>query len=542
MAKTARRALGRGRLAVLRHLRLRRPAAAARLRPARPRGRQAPRWRRSGASRRSPRRPAATRRDVLPRRRSGSPALGSSPCPSWGVERWRSRRSRDRYHRPPGGSTRATEAPAGPFRNDAARPDARADLHARGHASPATRCPRARWRPTSPISSSTTSCMLDGNARLNLATFVTTWMEPQAEAPDGGVLRQEHDRQGRVPADRGARDALREHPRRPLARARRRRGDRLLDDRLERGGDARRAGAQAALAAARARPTGKPADKPNIVMGVNVQICWEKFANYWDVEMRLVPMEGDRFTLSPEEAVKRCDENTIGVVGDPRLDLRRRVRAGRRDLRRARRAPGGDRARRAGARRRRLGRVRRPVRRPRPRVGLPAAAGGVDQRLRHKYGLVYPGVGWVVWRDADALPEDLIFWVNYLGDNMPTFALNFSRPGAQVVAQYYNFLRLGFDGLPARCSRLCARRRDEAVGADRRAGAVRADHPRRPAAGVRVQAQGRRRQLHGVRRVERAARARLAGARPTPSRRTAPTSRRCAWSSGTGSATTSATC
>src|SRR6185295_5230254 len=64
----------------------------------------------------------------------------------------------------------------------------------------------------------------------------------------------------------------------------------------------------------------------------------------------------------------------------------------------------------------------------------------------HKYGLVYPGVGWVVWRDTPALPEDLIFWVNYLGDNMPTFALNFSRPGAQVVGQYYNFLRLGFDG------------------------------------------------------------------------------------------------
>jgi glutamate decarboxylase len=67
----------------------------------------------------------------------------------------------------------------------------------------------------------------------------------------------------------------------------------------------------------------------------------------------------------------------------------------------------------------------------------------------HKYGLVYPGVGWVVWRDVDALPADLIFWVNYLGDNMPTFALNFSRPGAQVVAQYYNFLRLGFDGYKA---------------------------------------------------------------------------------------------
>ena len=74
-----------------------------------------------------------------------------------------------------------------------------------------------------------------------------------------------------------------------------------------------------------------------------------------------------------------------------------------------------------------------------PRVASINASG-------HKYGLVYPGVGWIIWRDAAALPEDLIFWVNYLGDNMPTFALNFSRPGAQVVAQYYNFLRLGFEG------------------------------------------------------------------------------------------------
>src|SRR3989440_2400986 len=59
---------------------------------------------------------------------------------------------------------------------------------------------------------------------------------------------------------------------------------------------------------------GKPADKPNLVMGINVQVCWEKFANYWDVEMRLVPMEGDRFTLSADEAGERCDENTIGGV------------------------------------------------------------------------------------------------------------------------------------------------------------------------------------------------------------------------------------
>jgi glutamate decarboxylase len=67
----------------------------------------------------------------------------------------------------------------------------------------------------------------------------------------------------------------------------------------------------------------------------------------------------------------------------------------------------------------------------------------------HKYGLVYPGVGWIVWRDSAALPDDLVFNVNYLGGQMPTFSLNFSRPGAQVAAQYYNFLRLGFEGYRA---------------------------------------------------------------------------------------------
>ena len=131
---------------------------------------------------------------------------------------------------------------------------------------------------------------------------------------------------------------------------------------------------------------------------------------------------------------------------DPGLDVRRLLRAGEGDLRGARRPPGEDRARHPGPRRRRVGRLRRPVVDPDlvwdfalPRVASINASG-------HKYGLVYPGVGWIVWRDSDALPADLIFWVNYLGDNMPTFALNFSRPGAQVVAQYYNFLRLGFDG------------------------------------------------------------------------------------------------
>jgi glutamate decarboxylase len=194
------------------------------------------------------------------------------------------------------------------------------------------------------------------------------------------------------------------------------------------------------------RAAGKPADRPNIVMGINVQVCWEKLANYWDIEPRLVPMEGDRFHLSASEAVKLCDENTIGVIAvlgstyDGSYEPVEKICHALDDL-----------EERTG--------LDIPVH-------VDAASGGFvapfldpelawDFRLKrvasinasgHKYGLVAPGVGWVIWRDEKALPEDLIFMVNYLGDNMPTFALNFSRPGSQIVAQYYNLLRLGFDG------------------------------------------------------------------------------------------------
>jgi len=181
-------------------------------------------------------------------------------------------------------------------------------------------------------------------------------------------------------------------------------------------------------------------------MGANVQVCWEKFANYWEVEMRLVPMEGDRYHLSADEAVRYCDENTIGVVAvlgstfdgsyEPVAEICAALDA-------YQDSTGIDIPVHVdGA----SGAFVAPFLDPDiewdfrlPRVASINASG-------HKYGLVYPGVGWAIWRDADALPEDLIFWVNYLGDNMPTFALNFSRPGSQVVVQYYNFLRLGFDG------------------------------------------------------------------------------------------------
>src|SRR6188472_1881875 len=191
---------------------------------------------------------------------------------------------------------------------------------------------------------------------------------------------------------------------------------------------------------------GQPSDKPNLVMGINVQVCWEKFANYWDVEMRLVPMDGDRFHLSAEEAVKLCDENTIGVVAvlgstfDGSYEPVEEICAA---LDAYQERTGIDVPVHVdGA----SGAFVAPFLDPDvvwdfrlPRVASINASG-------HKYGLVYPGVGWILWRDVSALPDDLIFWVNYLGDSMPTFALNFSRPGAQVVAQYYNFIRLGFSG------------------------------------------------------------------------------------------------
>ena len=196
---------------------------------------------------------------------------------------------------------------------------------------------------------------------------------------------------------------------------------------------------------AKRRAEGKPTDKPNLVCGP-VQICWEKFARYWDVELRQIHMAKDRLIMSPEEVLSRCDENTIGVV--PTLGVTftgdyEPVAAVSAALDKLQAQTGLD-----------------------IPIHVDAASGGFlapfcapdlvwDFRLPrvksinasgHKFGLAPLGAGWVVWREKADLPEDLIFKVNYLGGNMPTFALNFSRPGGQIIAQYYNFLRLGREG------------------------------------------------------------------------------------------------
>jgi len=190
---------------------------------------------------------------------------------------------------------------------------------------------------------------------------------------------------------------------------------------------------------------GKPSDKPNLVTGP-VQVCWHKFARYFDVELREVPLERDRFVMTAEEAVKRVDENTIGVVptfGVTFTGHYEPVAEIARALDNLQRETGLDVPIHVdGA----SGAFIAPFVQPDivwdfrlPRVRSINASG-------HKFGLAPLGVGWVVWREASDLPEGLIFHVNYLGGDMPTFALNFSRPGGQVICQYYLMLRLGMDG------------------------------------------------------------------------------------------------
>jgi len=287
--------------------------------------------------------------------------------------------------------------------------------------------------------------MLDGNARLNLATFVTTWMEPTARQ----LLSETFDK-NMIDKD--------EYPQ--TAELEKRCVNMLAHlwhspSQENAMGCSTIGSSEACMLAGmalkwkwreRMRSAGKAHDRPNLVMGSNVQICWEKFCRYWEVEPRYVPMEGERYHLTASEAIKYCDEQTIGVVAilgstmdgsyEPVLEISQ-------ELDQLQKESGLD-----------------------IPIHVDAASGGfvapfIQQdliwdfrvpRVRsinvsgHKYGLVYPGVGWIIWREPSDLSQDLIFNVNYLGGEMPTFALSFSRPGGQIIAQYYNFLRLGMDG------------------------------------------------------------------------------------------------
>jgi len=287
--------------------------------------------------------------------------------------------------------------------------------------------------------------MLDGNARFNLATFVTTWMDEEADKLYAATFDK-----NMIDKDEYPQTADIE------ARCVRMLGDLWhVPDAIDSVGTSTTGSSEGCMLAGLAlkrrwqqarQAAGQPTDRPNIVMGGNVQVVWEKFANYWEVEPRYVPLEGDVFHLTADRLLEHVDDHTIGVVAvlgstmdgtyEPVQEICAALDAYQ--------AQSG---------------VSVPVH-------VDAASGGFiapflhpdlvwDFRLDrvvsiqssgHKFGLVYPGVGWVLWRAAEFLPEELVFHVNYLGGDMPTFALNFSRPGAQVVLQYFQFLRLGREG------------------------------------------------------------------------------------------------
>jgi len=288
--------------------------------------------------------------------------------------------------------------------------------------------------------------LLDGSARLNLATFVTTWMEPQAR-----TLMAECVDKNMIDKD--------EYPQ--TAELERRCVSMLADlwnapDAQAATGCSTTGSSEACMLAGMAlkrrwaaRTGADPGRGPNLVMGANVQVCWEKFCRYWDVEARMVPMAGDRFHLDAATAAAAVDENTIGVVAilgstfDGSYEPVAEIAAALDDV--AARSGVDVPIHVDGA----SGAMIAPFLDPDlawdfrlPRVASINTSG-------HKYGLVYPGVGWVLWREPSALPPELVFNVNYLGGQMPTFALNFSRPGAEVIAQYYTFFRLGRSGYRA---------------------------------------------------------------------------------------------
>ncbi|MWB98217.1 glutamate decarboxylase [Agromyces seonyuensis] len=290
--------------------------------------------------------------------------------------------------------------------------------------------------------------MLDGNARLNLATFVGTWMDEHAD-------RLYHDSFDKNMIDKDeypATAAIEEYCWRILADLW------SVPDPSDVIGTSTIGSSEACMLgglalkrrwrAARVA-AGKPADKPNLIMSSAVQVCWEKFCNYFDVEMRLIPTTDEHPIMDGTGLEDVVDENTIGVVvlmGVTYTGAYEPVAEIGRILDGIQERTGLDIPIHVdGA----SGAMIAPFLQPElewdfrvPRVQSINTSG-------HKYGLVYPGVGWVVWRNTAALPEELVFKVSYLGGEMPTLALNFSRPGAQVLLQYYRFVRLGRIGFTA---------------------------------------------------------------------------------------------
>lgn len=286
---------------------------------------------------------------------------------------------------------------------------------------------------------------LDGNPALNLASFVTTWMEPEAE-----LLINESLDKNYVDND--------EYPQTEKIQAR------VINmlARLFNSPDGCKSIGAGTIGSSEAimlgllahkwswkkrrQAEGKPFDKPNIVMGADVHTVWEKFALYFDVELKLIPLKKDTYVISAEDVASEVDENTIAVGAvvcttfTGQMDPVKEIND---ELLKIKEEKGWD-----------------------IPIHVDGASGGFivpflypdlewDFRLEqvrsinvsgHKYGLVYPGIGWLVFKDKTDLPEELIFNINYLGGSMPNYSLNFSKGSSTIIAQYYNFIRLGYSG------------------------------------------------------------------------------------------------
>ena len=381
---------------------------------------------------------------------------------------------------------------------------------------PALRLPDEDMEPAAAYRFIHDELMLDGSSRLNLATFVTTWMDPEADK----LMAETFDKNMVDKDEYPATAAIESRCVSMVADLFHAEGLRDDDPATATGvstigsSEAVMLGGLALKWRWRQRvgdnpKTGWRTRSPNLVMGSNVQVVWEKFCRYFDVEPRYLPMEKGRYVITPEQVLNAVDEDTIGVVAilgttfTGELEPIAKVCAVLDKLA----ADGGvDVA-----------------------VHIDAAIGGFvvpflqpdlvwDFRLPrvvsinvsgHKYGLTYPGIGFVVWRNRDHLPEDLVFRVNYLGGDMPTFTLNFSRPGNQVIGQYYNFLRLGRAGYTQvmGCLSSTARWLADELRKGKHFEVI-SDGSAIP---VICYTAGRRFRLHRVRRLPRAAVLRLAG-------------------------------
>jgi glutamate decarboxylase len=285
--------------------------------------------------------------------------------------------------------------------------------------------------------------LLDGLPGRNLATFVTTWMEPEADE----LIRQT------------LRVNFIDHAEYPQSAEIEQRCIRMLADLFNAPGEttgARTQGSSEAIMLgalslkwkwrARMQAAGKAIEAPNLVFGGDVHVVWEKFCRYFDVEPRIVPLAPDKYTIGPEDVEPHIDENTIGVaavLGTTFTGHADDIRGINDYLVSLKHERGLD-----------------------VPLHVDGASGGFvwpflypdsewDFRLEqvrsinvsgHKFGLVYPGIGWLIFREKSDLPDDLVFYENYLGKRDATFTLNFSTGSAMVLAQYYNFVRLGHAG------------------------------------------------------------------------------------------------